>query len=172
MAANRAARRPDPEAAMTATPTASPKTAPTLEDLTFHPGEEVTVGVEIELQVLDRDTGELAPGSVRILQACAEEGLDGVTAEMMQSMIEIKTGVCQGTAEVRDSIFPVLKRVRHIAGSMGYDLALGGTHPFSKATANAVFPAERNQKIQDRMAFLAYQPRVAPPGATLGKAGF
>src|SRR5438067_2102704 len=88
---------PGSEALMSATLTrkARAKTsAPALEDLTFRPCTEPTVGVEIELQVLDRESGDLAPGSVRILHACKEEGITDVTAELMQSMIEIKTGVC------------------------------------------------------------------------------
>ncbi len=128
-----------------------------LEDLVFQPSPASSVGVEIELQVLDRETGDLAPGSVRILHACAEEGIEGVTAELMQSMLELKTGVCRNVLEVRDTLRPLLHRVTHIARSLGYDLAPGGTHPFHRSTSAALFPAERYQKIQDRMAGLTYQ---------------
>ena len=30
--------------------------------MVFHPSPEPSIGVEIELQILDRDTGDLAPG--------------------------------------------------------------------------------------------------------------
>jgi carboxylate-amine ligase len=116
------------------------------------------VGIELELQILDRNSGDLSPGAVRLLAACAEEGLDGVTAEFMQSQLEIKTGVCRNVAELRATLFPVLRRVRIIANSLGYDLGLGGTHPFNRAAATgAVFPAERYQRIHDQMAWLTYQ---------------
>lgn len=109
------------------------------------------------MQILDGDTGDLCPGAVRLLAACAEEGLEGVSAELMQSQLEVKTGVCHNVAELRAALFPLLRRVGIIANSLGYDLALGGTHPFNRAANSAVFPAERYQRIHDHMAWLTYQ---------------
>ena len=47
------------------------------------------------MQILDRESGDLAPGAVRILRMCAAEKVEGVAAELMQSMIEVKTGICR-----------------------------------------------------------------------------
>ena len=127
------------------------------EDLTFRPSAGTSLGVEVELQILDRESGDLAPGAVRLLQACREEHIAGVTAELLQSMIEVKTEVCRNVREVRESLLPNLRRVRTLAGSLGYDLGLGGTHPFNRTSSSTVFPAERYQRVQDRMAWLAYQ---------------
>ena len=96
------------------------------EEMTFRPSPKPTVGVELELQILDRDSGDLAPGAVPLLKACREEGLAGVTAELMQSMIEIKTGVCHQVSEIRNELVPSLRRVRNLASSFGYDLAMAG----------------------------------------------
>lgn len=127
------------------------------EDLAFHPSPEPTLGVELELQILDRDSGDLAPGAVRILQACREEGIEGVSAELLQSYVEVKTGVCRDIAEAREQLVQRLRRVRNIAASMGNDLAFGGTHPFNKTSSSVVFPDERYARVQDRMAWLTYQ---------------
>src|SRR5262249_49372614 len=108
------------------------KTVQAPEDLTFRPSTGTSLGVELELQILDRESGDLAPGAVRLLQACREEGIDDVSAELHQSMIEVKTGVCQSVAEVQRTLVPLLRRVRNLAGSLGYDLAFGGTHPFNR----------------------------------------
>jgi carboxylate-amine ligase len=139
------------------TPSRQEPTHGPLEDLQFHPSSENSVGIELELQILDRDTGDLCPGAVRLLAACAQEGLEDVSAEFMQSQLEVKTGVCHNVAELRATLFPLLRRVRIIANSLGYDLALGGTHPFNRAANSAVFPAERYQRIHDQMAWLTYQ---------------
>src|SRR5262249_56883213 len=85
------------------------------EEMTFRPSPKPTVGVELELQILDRDSGDLAPGAVPLLKACREEGLTGVTAELMQSMIEIKSGVCHQVSEIRNELVPSLRRVREMA---------------------------------------------------------
>src|SRR5713101_5504765 len=127
------------------------------DELTFRPSPEATLGVELELPILDHDSGDLAPGAVPLLKICGEEGIQGVTAELMQSMIEVKTGVCSNVNEVRSQLIPILRRVRNLAGSLGYDLAMAGTHPFHRTNMSVVFPAERYERIQDRLAWLTYQ---------------
>lgn len=131
-----------------------------LEDLTFRPSPAPSIGVELELQVLDAATGELAPGAQRILDACAEEDVQGVAAEMLLSMLEVKTDVCRDVAEVRDGLLPLLARVRNIARSLGYELAVAGTHPRAQPFAAAVFPDERYDRIRRKQGWLAYQENV------------
>lgn len=126
-------------------------------ELLFNSSPETTLGVELELQVLDRDTGDLAPGAVRILKACEEDAnVEGASAELMQSMIEVKTGICQNVSEVRDQLLPRLQRVRNIAGSMGYNLTIAGTHPFHRPSTSVVFPDERYERVQERLAWLIH----------------
>jgi carboxylate-amine ligase len=127
------------------------------EELHFHGSPEPTIGVEIELQILDRDTSDLAPGAVRILKACEEEKLEGVAAELMQSMIEVKTGVCKTVDDVRDQLFARTRRVRNIASSLGFELAMAGTHPFHRTSTSTVYPHERYERILDRLAWVTYQ---------------
>jgi carboxylate-amine ligase len=127
------------------------------DDLTFQPCTEPSVGVELELQILDRETGDLAPGAVPILKASREEAVPGVTAELMQSMVEVKTGVCDRVTEARDQLWPILQRLNNIANSLGYDLAMGGTHPFHRTSGSVIYPAERYERIQDRLAWLTSQ---------------
>lgn len=127
-------------------------------ELVFQSTPQTTVGVEMELQVLDRDTLDLAPGAVRILQACANDSkVVGVSAELMQSMIEVKTDICRTVGEVRDQLLPRLQRVRNIAGSLGYQLAIAGTHPFHRPSTSVVFPDERYERVQERLAWLIHQ---------------
>src|SRR4051795_3534487 len=89
----------------------------------FRPSPDTTLGVELEIQVLDPTTGELVPGAQRILDACDQEGLTGVDGEFLLSMLEVKTGVCRDVAEMREELFPLLRRVRNIASTVGFDLA-------------------------------------------------
>jgi carboxylate-amine ligase len=127
------------------------------EEMIFRPSPATTIGAELELMVLDPQSGDLAPGAVRLLKACAEESIENVSAELMQSMIELKTGICQNVADVRDQLVPRVRRVRNIARSMGYDLAMSATHPFHRATNSAVSPSERYDRLVDRLAYLIHQ---------------
>ena len=45
----------------------------------------------------------------------------------------------------------------HLESLLGYELALGGTHPFHRSGTSAVFPAERYERIMERLAWLTYQ---------------
>jgi carboxylate-amine ligase len=135
-----------------------PKVAPKRNDeLVFHPSAETNFGVEVELQILDRESGDLAPGAPRILKACEQDGVMGTAAELMQSMIEVKTGICRNVDEAKAQLFARIGRVRNIASSMGYELAMASTHPFHRTTTSTVFPAERYEKILERLQWLTYQ---------------
>lgn len=127
------------------------------DDLAFSASAGVTLGVELELQILDRHGGDLAPGAVPLLKACAQDGISGLSAELMQSMLEVKTGICSNVTAVRDELLPKLRRVSNIASSLGYDLAMSGTHPFHRTSGSTVFPDERYERIMDRLAWLTYQ---------------
>ena len=142
------------ESAPAETPTKAPSKT---EDLTFHGSPKPSLGAELELQILDRETGDLAPGAVRILKVCEQQKIEGVSAELMQSMFEVKTGVCNSVAEVRDQLASRLRRARIVAASLGFELALGGTHPFHRSSGSVVFPEERYERIVERLAWLTYQ---------------
>src|SRR4051812_10609264 len=116
-------------------------------NLNFRSSPHPTIGAEIELQILDAKSGDLAPGALRILDACKEEGLKGVCGEFLLSTIEVKSDVCADVSALRDDLSPRLWRLRNIAKTLGYDLAFGGTHPVAKPAMAAVFPNERYQKI-------------------------
>ncbi len=122
----------------------------------FDGSPEPTVGIEVELPILDRESGELSHGSPRLLRACRDEGIDGVSAELMQSMIEVQTSTCATVTEARDMFLPRIRRVRNIATSMGYDFALLGTHPSARATEHVLYPDERYALGEKRLAWMIY----------------
>src|SRR5262249_2916276 len=139
---------------------AHPTGQTTRKEPVFHGSAQTTVGVEVELPILDRESGDLVPGAPRVLQACAEESIDGVGAELMQSMLEVRTQPCATVGEIRDGLYSRLRRVRNIVTSLGYDLALLGTHPFLRPSTNAVYPSERFENAAARLAWMVYY-RVA-----------
>ncbi len=125
------------------------------KDLIFHGCSERTLGVELELHILDPETGDLTPGALPILDACQREGIDGVTGEFLLSMLEVKTGVCRNVSEVKSSFLSSLQRVHRIAHSLGYDLGIGGTHPFNQSSTDDIFPDERYRRILSQQGWMA-----------------
>ncbi len=129
-------------------------------ELEFHGSPDVTLGVELEMQVLEKGSGDLVPGATRILDAADDEGIEGIDAEFLLSMLEVKTPKCRNVAEVQGTLFPLLRRVRNLASAVGYDLGLGGTHPLSLAAKTAVSPGVRYDRIRHRQGWLAYQEAI------------
>src|SRR5262245_21709185 len=126
----------------------------------FHGSPHPSLGVELELQIVDRESGELVPGAEHILDVCKEEKVTGVGAEFLLSMIEAKTGICQNTSDVEASLIPLLRRLKNTAHAVGYGLAVGGTHPFSRGCKNAVSPGDRYHRMRRLHGWLAYQEAI------------
>src|SRR5690606_36942169 len=84
-------------------------------------------------------------------------GIEEVSAELMKSMVEVRTGVCAAGAEAHQQLVNTVARVRRIANSMGYQLALWGAHPFARATAHAVAESERYASVERRLAWMTSQ---------------
>ena len=128
--------------------------------LKFCSSPRATLGVEIELAVLDHDSYELVPGAPRILQACEEEGVPGFTSELMQSMLEVRTDVCENTREAEQQLVERIAKASTLAESYGYHLALFGTHPFHRINASAITNDPRYQQVVNRLGWITYH-RVA-----------
>ena len=91
---------------------------------------EPTVGVEIELQLVDRKSRDLISICPEILSRM--DGAGWVKSELLQSTVEINSRVCKNVLEVRDDLGAKLDRLRQVADECGVALASAGTHPFAK----------------------------------------
>jgi gamma-glutamyl:cysteine ligase YbdK (ATP-grasp superfamily) len=60
--------------------------------LEFHSSAAMTLGVEIEMQIIDSKSKDLSPGSPNIFEKLGGEK-PHIKAELLQSMIEINTGI-------------------------------------------------------------------------------
>jgi carboxylate-amine ligase len=106
-----------------------------------------TIGVEMELHLVDAVTGELASASNEIL---AEMGVGHpggehpkAKHELFQSTVEIITGVCDNPAQAGDDLRGTLAELRAAAERRGLTLVSAGTHPFGLARDQIVSPHQR-----------------------------
>jgi carboxylate-amine ligase len=101
--------------------------------LDFAPSAELSLGVELELQILDADSGDLAPLCGRIMESvsrCPPITRGAIVPEVTAGMIEISTGICADTGEVSVDLYALVDRVVEAAALHGAVIAGGGTHPF------------------------------------------
>ena len=78
-----------------------------MSTLPFRPSATMTLGVEMDLQILDADSLDLTPGAPRIFSILGDED-PRIRPEIFQSMLEVDTGVCETPAQVpgRPALLP------------------------------------------------------------------
>jgi carboxylate-amine ligase len=114
-----------------------------------------TVGIEMELHVVDRVTGELVAASNQLLHELGASHPGGehpkAKHELFQSTVEIITGVCETPAEAGDDLRATLAELRHAAARRDLTLISAGTHPFGLAREQLVSPDPRYRELIDSM---------------------
>ena len=90
-----------------------------------------SVGVELELQLVDVSTLALRHGIDAIYAELPAELSGSVRREFHACCVEIATDICSSVDEIRRDLKAKLLWVAHAAAQRGLLLAWGGTHPFS-----------------------------------------
>ncbi len=124
----------------------------------FESSERSSLGVEWELQLIDRETRELAPGAVEILEEIRPEGAEEhpkAKHELLQSTIEIITGICGTVDEAKADLAETLAEVVEAADRRGLGLMCSGTHPITDWQTQLISPKERYTQLVERMQWLA-----------------
>ena len=70
----------------------------------FNSSPNPTIGVEIELQLIDNDTLDLKNISPKILVDIDKKFLNRIKYELFESMIEINTDICESVEEISQDI--------------------------------------------------------------------
>jgi carboxylate-amine ligase len=105
--------------------------------------ERPTLGVEIELQLVDARTMALRSAAGEILADLPKELEGSVKPEIMQCYIEINTAVCPDVAAVGRDLAAKIAVVEEVAARHGIHLFWGATHPFSPWWEQEITPNER-----------------------------
>jgi len=117
--------------------------------------EQFTLGIEEEFQIVDPRTRELKSHVSEIL----EEGKlllgEKIKPEMIQSMIEVGTGVCANIEEARADITKLRCIISWLARKKGMEIVAASTHPFSKWSDQEIFDDERYQFLVEELQMVA-----------------
>lgn len=114
-----------------------------------------TVGVEIEIQLIDPITKNLTPAARPLLQDAAAVKPLNLKAELTEAMVEINTEICRTVREAGESIRQQLDLLRALADKRGVEIAVSGTHPFQSWRERKIFPHERYFQILEKYQWLA-----------------
>jgi carboxylate-amine ligase len=117
---------------------------------TFHGCSRPTLGVELELQLVNSDSMALTSAIDKVLAGVPAEFQDSIKPEFYDCCVEINTGVCRDVTEVRQDLAAKLAATTRIAGNHGVLLGWGGTHPFSRWRDQPVVPAPRYRELAEQ----------------------
>ncbi len=115
----------------------------------FIANERPSLGVEIELNLVNNQTMALRSAITRILAELPPELGDSVKPELLQCYLEINTKVCNDVDEVRLDLERKLQAVREIVARLDLRLFWSATHPFSRWQDQEVTPNERYYGLID-----------------------
>ncbi|HKE99445.1 MAG TPA: glutamate--cysteine ligase [Actinomycetes bacterium] len=125
----------------------------------FVSSERASLGVEVELELVDRASRELRSGATEILASLGESHPGGdhpkAKHELLESTVEIITGICQTAAEAKEDLAGTLAEVQAEAARHGLELMCSGTHPFSDWAKQDISPNERYAQLIEDMQWLA-----------------
>ena len=114
-----------------------------------------TLGIEEEFQIVDPETRELKSHVSEIL----EEGKlllgEKIKPEMIQSMIEVGTGVCHNIQEAREDLTKLRCIISSLARKKGMDIVAASTHPFSKWSEQKIFEDDHYQFLVQELQMVA-----------------
>ncbi len=117
--------------------------------------EQFTLGIEEEFQIVDPETRELKSHVSEIL----EEGKlllgEKIKPEMIQSMIEVGTGICHNVHEAREDLTKLRCIISGLARKKGMVIVAASTHPFSKWSEQAIYDDERYEFLVQELQMVA-----------------
>jgi carboxylate-amine ligase len=100
--------------------------------LKFNGSNNPTIGIEMEFQLVDKESLDLVPLSEQILNVAHSNGEKRITAEIHQSQIEINSEIGNTIAECRLYLKKRIEYLIQVVEQFGLKLAITGTHPFQK----------------------------------------
>jgi carboxylate-amine ligase len=135
---------------------ALPLEPPVLE--TFRESRALSLGVELELQLVNTHDYDLAPYSAEMLRLMSKFKLPGtVVPEMTSSMIEISTGVCDSAVQVQDELTVIRDALVKSADRLNIAVVGGGTHPFQQWHERRIYDKQRFRELHELYGYLSKQ---------------
>ncbi|KTC66644.1 glutamate-cysteine ligase [Legionella adelaidensis] len=122
------------------------------EEILFQSNGVLTLGVEIELQLIDPLTYNLCSRAEEVLKQTAHLGK--IKPEFYLSTIEVNTDICNTAHDAEEDLYQTLCSLRLATKNMGIEFATTGTHPFSKFADWVISPTDRYLELIDRNQWL------------------
>src|SRR5437667_11881100 len=121
----------------------------------FTTSEPLTLGVELELQLVSTHDYDLAPQAEDLLRVLRKHsGAWDVKPEITRSMIEIGTSIQRAFTPLRDELRDLRHQMSRAARKLNIAISGGGTHAYQHWSEQRIFPTERFHYISELYGYL------------------
>ena len=131
----------------------------TVAPIEFNASPSSSVGIEMELEVVDRTTRGLKSIASELLEEMGRSHPGGehpkAKHELLECTVEIITGVCSTVSEARGDLAATLAELRQLTDAREADLLCSGTHPFSHWAEQTISPDPRYHQLIEEMQWAA-----------------
>lgn len=129
-----------------------------MEQIPFVSSTSATLGIELELQLVNPHTHDLIGRSADLIDRLPDHPASKrVKPELTRSMIELNSAVHEHPAGLLADMNEIRDLVCDTAREIGVRLAGGGTHPFMNWQDRKISDTPRFQAFADRFGYLARQ---------------
>ncbi len=109
----------------------------------------ITIGIEEEFQMVDRQTGQLCPRIQTILdKGCPLFG-ERIKAEMLQPTVELNSNILPDIPTARQELQAMRAKLAQVVGEEGLALISAGTHPSALWQEEPRTPYERYIELEE-----------------------
>ncbi len=124
--------------------------------LPFTSSTPFTMGIELELQLVNRRNYNLASDAVDLLTWIEPRELQKqIKLEMTQGMIELNSGIHTRVDELIEELKDLRGALNNGAQYLNIDVSGGGAHPFQHWNEQRITPSERFYHLHEKYGYLA-----------------
>jgi len=124
----------------------------------FTPSKNLSVGVELELQILNSRDFDLARDAADLIALLEKSPLPGaVKPEITESMVELNSSIHLGHDTLVAELRTIRDAVTQAAQRLNVRISGGGSHPFHMWTDRRIYPTERFNHLLSVYGYLAKQ---------------
>jgi glutamate---cysteine ligase / carboxylate-amine ligase len=127
-------------------------------EMAFKKSNALSMGVELELQIVNRRDFNLSRGAPDLLRLLEKTDCPGeIKPEITEAMIELNSSVHQSYATLLTELRAIRDAMVGQADRLNLGIAGGGTHPFHRWSEQRIFEGPRFQFISELYGYLAKQ---------------
>ena len=129
-----------------------------MSEMDFKPSPGLSVGVELELQILNSRDFDLARDAADLIALLEKTPVPGaVKPEITESMVELNSSIHKGHGALLAELRTIRDAVTQAAQRLNVRIAGGGSHPFHTWTDRRIYPTERFNHLLSLYGYLAKQ---------------